>query len=50
MPLMKCVRQGKPGWKFGKLGFCFTGLNAKAKALRQGRAIEASKAEKEKKK
>ena len=49
MPLKKCFRRLKPGWKWSDRGFCFTGLNAKAKAMRQGMAIEAKKAEKEKK-
>ena len=43
MPLKRCVRRGKSGWKFGDRGFCFTGTNAKARAARQGRAIEANK-------
>jgi hypothetical protein len=43
MPLMKCPG----GWKWGKSGKCYP---TKDQAMRQGRAIEASKAEKRKKK
>lgn len=43
MPVMRCQKNGKPGYKWGKTGTCYTGRGAKAKARRQGRAIEASK-------
>jgi hypothetical protein len=43
MPLLKCEINGKPGWKWGKSGKCFSGSDGRQKALEQGRAIEASK-------
>ncbi len=45
MPLKKCTSKGKSGYKWGDSGVCYTGSDAKAKAERQGRAIEASKRE-----
>ena len=42
MPIQKCQRNKKKGWKFGKSGKCYTGKNAKEKAKRQGRAIKSS--------
>ena len=42
MPIQKCRKKGKSGWKFGKTGFCYTGKNALEKAKRQGRAIKRS--------
>lgn len=44
MPLERCTEGGKAGWRWGKSGKCYTGKLGKAKAMRQGRAIEASKA------
>lgn len=41
MPLMRCQKDGKKGWKWGKSGHCYTGENAKEKAKEQGRAIKA---------
>lgn len=32
----KCTDGGKPGWKFGKKGQCYTGKLGKAKAMREG--------------
>lgn len=43
MPLKKCQKNSKSGWKWGDQGTCYTGKNARQKALMQGRAIEASK-------
>ena len=51
MPLMRTTLGGKPGYKYGPEGkvYTYTPGNkasreaAKAKALRQGRAIEARK-------
>lgn len=43
MPLKKCTKNGKLGWKWGDSGKCYTGKNAKEKAKEQGRAIEATK-------
>ena len=39
MPLKRCGS----GWKWGDSGKCFTGPDARQKALEQGRAIEANK-------
>ena len=44
MPLMRCSRQGKSGWKFGPAGFCFTGPTAQDQARKQGIAVLASEA------
>jgi hypothetical protein len=43
MPLKTCSAGGKSGYKWGDGGKCFTGPDAKEKALAQGRAIEANK-------
>ena len=43
MPLMRCTKNGKRGYKWGRDGICYLGSDAKEKALRQGRAIEANK-------
>ena len=48
MPVKKCTSGGKKGYKFGNSGKCFTGPGAKAKASKQGQAINASKAKKRK--
>lgn len=42
MPVMKCTKDGKSGYKWGKSGHCYTGKGAKAKAEKQGRAIKAN--------
>ena len=42
MPLMRCTKAGKSGWKWGKPGACYTGRNALKKAMEQMRAIFAS--------
>lgn len=50
MPVMKCSSGGKPGYKWGKSGKCYTYTpgdkksreRAKAKAKQQARAIYAS--------
>jgi len=49
MPVQKCYRNGKPGFKWGEHGKCYTYTPgsehekelAKALALKQGRAIKA---------
>lgn len=46
MPLKRCQKDGKDGWKWGDTGKCYVGPNAKSQAERQGRAIEASKSKK----
>ena len=43
MPLIKCTKNGIVGYKWGKSGKCYTGKDAKKKALEQGKAIEISK-------
>lgn len=44
MPLMRCKVKGARGYKWGESGKCYAGADGRRKALRQGRAIEASKA------
>lgn len=43
MPLMRCKKSGKSGWRWGKSGACFIGPNAKKKAVAQGLAIGEGK-------
>lgn len=43
MPIKRCFKNGVAGWKFGDEGRCYTGPGAKAKAAKQGRAIQARK-------
>jgi len=51
MPVQRCSKNGKPGFKYGGKGACYTynpnstqsQVAARQKAERQGRAIEASK-------
>merc|ERR1711964_707850 len=40
MPLKKCAIDGDGGYKWGNEGKCFTGPDAKKKAIKQGVAIE----------
>ena len=40
MPLKKCSNDGKSGYKWGDSGNCYTGPDAKKKAIKQGIAIE----------
>ncbi len=42
MPVQRCQKNGRKGWKFGSSGTCYVGQGAKSKAKRQGRAIRAS--------
>jgi len=52
MPVMKCQKGGKPGFKWGEQGKCYTyepgdvtsRLRAKLQAEAQGRAIKAQQA------
>lgn len=39
MPLLRCTRDGKSGWKWGEEGKCYIGENAKENAISQGLAI-----------
>jgi len=43
IPLMRCKKNGKLGWKWGKSGTCYIGNTGKAKATAQGVAIQKSK-------
>ena len=53
MPVERCSKDGKPGYRWGKQGTCYTYTSgdkasrerAKAKATKQGRAIEVNKQE-----
>lgn len=40
MPLKRCKKEGKTGWRWGDRGACYTGKDAKKKAIKQGIAIE----------
>ena len=44
MPIQKCTKNGKSGYKWGKSGKCYTGPGGRAKALKQMGAIKASQA------
>ena len=54
MPLMKCRKDDKPGWKYGDSGACYTytagneksEAAAKLKAIKQGVAISRESGEK----
>jgi hypothetical protein len=50
MPIKRCQKDKKKGFKFGDTGKCFTGKSAKEKAEKQGRAIKAEEARRKKKK
>lgn len=41
MPVKRCQKDGKSGWKWGDEGKCYTGEDAKEKAATQGRAIKS---------
>jgi len=51
MPVMRCREGGKPGWKYGEGGTCYTytqgnpqsEARAKEKAKKQGQAIEINR-------
>ena len=43
MPLQQCQTEGRTGWRWGQRGKCYTGPDAKRKAIRQGVAIEPGK-------
>jgi hypothetical protein len=46
MPVERCQTMGRRGYRWGKRGVCYTGAGARAKAERQGKAIEAGGYEK----
>lgn len=43
MPLEKCQKGGRQGYRWGRSGICYTGQDAEARAQEQGKAIEANK-------
>ena len=48
MPIMKCTKNGKSGYKWGRMGACFVGPEGKQKAEAQARAILSSQAKRKK--
>jgi hypothetical protein len=42
MPVKRCKKNGRAGYKWGDRGNCYTGPGAKARAERQGRAAYAN--------
>lgn len=42
MPIKKCQKDRKSGWKFGNLGTCYIGPSGKAKAQKQAKAMFAN--------
>jgi hypothetical protein len=48
MPVKKCQSKGKTGWKYGDTGKCYTGKDAKKKAIKQGLAVAQSQGRKPK--
>ena len=53
MPVMQCTEEGKPGWKFGESGKCYTytendkqsEATAKLRAAKQGAAEQSNEKE-----
>ena len=43
MPIQRCTKDGKSGFRYGPEGFCYTGPRAREKARKQGQAIEINK-------
>jgi len=43
MPIKKCQREKRKGFKYGNSGKCYIGKDAKKKAVKQGIAIRLSK-------
>jgi len=43
VPVERCTSNGQPGFRWGSQGRCYTGEGARARAERQGRAVEANK-------
>jgi len=48
MPIQKCQKSGESGFKYGKSGKCYTGKDAKKKAIKQGLAVARSQGRKPK--
>lgn len=44
MPIKRCTKDGKSGFKYGDSGHCYTGKGARAKAVKQAQAIKAGQA------
>lgn len=42
MPIKKCSKNGKSGYKWGNSGKCYTGKQGKKRATKQMKAIFAS--------
>lgn len=40
MPLQSCTANGTSGWRWGAAGKCYTGPEARQRAIKQGIAIE----------
>lgn len=49
MPVKQCSKNKKKGFKYGDSGKCYTGTGARARARKQGRAVQASKMRRKKK-
>jgi len=47
MPVFKCTKNGRPGFKAGETGFCYTGDGAKSKAKAQLQDITPKKVNKD---
>jgi hypothetical protein len=43
MPIVRCNKNGKSGWKYQNTNTCYVGPGAKKKAIKQGVAIELSR-------
>lgn len=43
MPVMKCIREGKEGYKYGDGGYCFLGPDAESKAKKVAEAVHAQR-------
>lgn len=43
MPLIRCRKDGKSGWKWNSAGKCYTGGGAKLKAQKDGGVVERPK-------
>lgn len=42
MPVQRCTRNNRRGFRWGASGKCYTGPGARGKAAKQGRAILAA--------
>lgn len=46
MPVQKCTKDGKSGFKYGSTGKCYMGKEAKKKAIKQGLVVARSQGRK----